>query len=176
MVRKGEDAGIRASVRDLLEVLQTDYSKRPEREQLRLEDIRFRHKRQTTTGKTPPELHMFRPRNGNTNSESRWTLVYFIALYSSLLDEVQSDTRSVSTTGNNPRKRIRVSTHLSDNILLSTSGPIPAQISSLQTLAFMFTALPLAVDQLESVIHSLTGLVSDTVGSVATWAMLSLAG
>ena len=76
MVRKGKDTGIRASVRDLLDVLQADYSKRPEREQLRLEDIRLRHNR-TMTGKAPPELHMFRPRHGNTNSESRWTLGVF---------------------------------------------------------------------------------------------------
>src|SRR6195952_4239387 len=60
MLRKGTDTDIQAIVRNLLEVLQADYSKRPEREQLRLEDVRLRHKAASTIGDAPPEIHILR--------------------------------------------------------------------------------------------------------------------
>jgi serine-protein kinase ATM len=176
LLRKNLDTEVQSSVGTLLEVLQGDYSKRPEREQLRIDDLRLRRQTTSTIATAPPDASVFRLRNGNVNSEARWTMVYFMALYCGLLDQSRADAHPVSAAGENPRKRLRISTNLHEHLRHSTSGTVSSQISSLQILSFMSTVMPLTVEQLDSIIHSLTTLVSDTVGSIATWTMLALAG
>lgn len=176
LLRKNLDTEVRTSVGILLEVLQGDYSKRPEREQLRIEDLRLRLQTASIVTIAPPDVGVFHFRAGKLNSEARWTMVYFMALYCGLLDQSQADAHSVSAPGENVRKRLRISTNLQEHLRNSTSGTVSSQISSLQILLFMSTVMPLTVEQLDSIIYSLTSLVSDTVGSIATWTMLALAG
>jgi ataxia telangiectasia mutated family protein len=169
------EPGIRLSVEQLLEVMQDEHFGLPDRDQLRLEDIRL------TLADLQKPLHPFvtpnfRLHTGNLDAEIKWIRLFFISFFSVILDETREEARPVSPDGAAPRKRVRVSNNFNETLRLATLASVPKQISALQTLAFLVTMHVLDSTQLTSTINSLMPLMSHGNGVLASWTMMVLSG
>lgn len=165
----------KSNLQDLLEVFQQDYCKRPEREQLQLEDLLLC--RISFVGKRPSSTKVFRLRSAMIKAEKPW---FLLSLYASLVIALDSELKfgemvvQTDDIENRPKRR-KLTKNLDDIFQFTRSTDTTQKIFALQVLTFVFDKLPLEVDDgLDWNWEVLLPCLSDDSGVVASWAMLAL--
>jgi ataxia telangiectasia mutated family protein len=174
LLQHSGEATFKEDLENLLETLQSDYSKRLERDQLQVDDLEMLWQSQSENPLL--ETAAFCLRRGNIGAESQWTTVYFISLYSHLLDANKRESQSLHSRHDDDKsvKRPRVSYLYQDYLRQATMGSIPSQICALQALAFLPHFSVFTEEQLSEYIESLSTIITESNGGVSSWAMLAL--
>lgn len=175
LISSDEAGDCKSGLKDLLELFQQDYCKRPEREQLQLEDLLLSKTR--FLGKRPSSTKVFGLRSGAIKAEKSW---FLLSIYASLVIALDSDLKireKIIQTDDfeSCPKRRKVATNLDDVFQSTKSTDTTQKLFALQVLTFVFDKLPLEVDDgLDWNWEVLLPCLSDDSGIVASWAMLAL--
>ncbi|KAF2425727.1 ataxia telangiectasia mutated [Tothia fuscella] len=157
---------------NLVEVLQSDYTKRLDRDQLQLEDIdiTWQSHKETLHGSS------FSLRRGNIAAEGNWSVVHLIGFYSHLLDDSKKSLEPLSEQNGieGHSKKPRMSFLYQDHLRRASVGPSSSQVCALQALAFLSQFGRLSEDQIEDFIDRLSQIITNTHGRVSSWALLTL--
>jgi serine-protein kinase ATM len=165
----------RSNAEQLLDSLQEEYLKRRERDQLHLDDLLLVFNTSPSI-RRPFTNPLFRLSNGHMESEPKWALLQIIALLSSVLDRNREHIPRGSPDGPSSNKRVRVSDCFQECLRLARSGSLSMQLGALQTLSFLVLMVPMDANLLPLIGDTLTMLMSNSNGSIASWAMLAMAG
>ena len=175
LISSDTEGDSRSHLEDLLEVLQQDYCKRPERDQLQLEDLILA--KTSFVGKRPSSTKVFGLRPDVTKAEKSW---YLLSIYASLVIALDSDLKTcdkvveVDEIDNRPKRR-KLTKHLDDIFQSTKSADMTQRLFALLILIFVFEKFPLEVDDdLDWNWEVLLPCLSDDSGVVASWAMLTL--
>ncbi|KAF2719778.1 TOR2 phosphatidylinositol 3 and 4-kinase [Polychaeton citri CBS 116435] len=175
-LNRGQITVLRPELLGLLETLTNDCSKRPERDQLRQEDLRFDYFDDRSRPSTLIHNQVFALRCVGTPAEQAWTIVETMAFLCDVTAE-QSSAGSLSSgddiDSGRPLKRLRRSDDL-EEVIVSTTNPISMRISSLQTLAFLSSRKALKVRHIGRMIDALLSCIADESSAVSSWAYLAL--
>ncbi|KAF2398800.1 hypothetical protein EJ06DRAFT_91696 [Trichodelitschia bisporula] len=171
---------LETDVEGLLDVLQNEYSKRSERDQLSLGDLGLTC-RLLPNPDTPLSANGFYLQNGKIHAEHSWATLHLVAFYSHLLDCKKREEASLRAQKNSEqRKRQRISLLYQEYLRQASSGSgassIPGQICALQTLAFMSRFTSFAESELDAILETLSKLVVDPHSSISSWAMMTILG
>jgi serine-protein kinase ATM len=175
LISSDEADDCKSNIKGLLEALQQDYCKRPEREQLQLEDLLFSNN--GSVGKRPSSTKIFELRSGASKAEKSW---FLLSIYASLILGLDSDLKirekiAQADELENPPKRRKVTRNLDDIFQSVRTTETTQKLFALQVLTFVFAKLPVEGDGLDWNLEALLPCLSDDNGSVASWAMLALA-
>lgn len=175
LISSDTEGDSKSHLRNLLEVLQQDYCKRPEREQLQLDDLLLA--KTSFVNKRPSSTKIFALRPDTIKAEKSW---YLLFVYASLVIALDSDLKTgektvqVDDIDNRPKRR-KFTKNLDDVFQSTKSGNMTQRLFALQTLIFVVENLPLEVgDRLDWNWEVLLPCFSDDSGVVASWAMLTL--
>ncbi|KAI9736136.1 MAG: Serine/threonine-protein kinase tel1 [Cirrosporium novae-zelandiae] len=168
---------VKSNVESLLELLQADYGRRSEKDQLQVEDINM-----SSLSKSPPlGIQAFYLRPGSLKSEPNWVIVDIMAFLIDLLSEADNETGVQLADRSQiledvPKKRQRVIVWI-DELLRQTRMPqSTARISALQLLSFVAAKTIFSEEQADTVLDQLIPTILDANGVVASWGMLAMAG
>ncbi|MCJ1468855.1 Serine/threonine-protein kinase tel1 [Pseudocyphellaria aurata] len=158
----------------LLQVFRQEYSKRPEREQLQLEDLDlpddpFRSER-------PSSMKAFELRSGALRAEQPWTMLYISASIVLVLSADDS-TRGKSAEAHeveNPPKRRRLDKPVNELLADTRSTDLQRKIFALQVLTFVFDRIVVDVGSLNPYLEPLLQCLSDDNANIVSWALLVL--
>lgn len=175
LISSDAEGDSKSHLEDLLEIFQQDYYKRPEREQLQLEDlILFKT---SFVGKRPSSTKVLGLRPDAVKAEKSW---YLLSMYASLVIALDSDLNTcekivqADDIDNRPKRR-KLTKNLDEIFQCTKSADMTQRLFALQILIFVFEKLPLEVDDvLEWNWEVLLPCLSDGSGVVASWAMLTL--
>ncbi|KAK3076980.1 hypothetical protein LTS18_011503, partial [Coniosporium uncinatum] len=176
MLQQPGAASFREDMESLVEILRLDYSRRPEREQLQIDDLIMRPMTATDRKLYPMNSANVTLRMANNRSESQWSVVSLLAFFSVKLDSspISDDAQHPNQDVDGPRKRSRIARTL-DEHLAQLSHPSPAaKLCALQTLAlYDQTAGPVDAD-IQKILDHLTSVLSDPLAALSSWAMIAL--
>jgi ataxia telangiectasia mutated family protein len=170
---------LRSDLNSLLEALKSEYSKRQERDQMRLDDIRF-------GGEVSAHEHPGVLKRGiislqcvGIRAEQSWTVVQMMAFIAGLLRDTRtrntSDDEEEADGHHRARKRQRTSDELEDLLSLAASGPVGSRITALQVLSFLLQQNAMKATQLSNILAKSLLLCSDENSTIVSWAMLVVA-
>lgn len=175
-----EDESFRVDLKALLDTLQSEYSKRLERDQLHLDDIRFGS--QTVVCRQPGLIKygIMSLQCVGIRAEQTWTTVHMMASVVSLLhaackDSV-SDDELEEGSHERPRKRQRVTNELDELVSSASKGTVTSRITALQILTFWVQQSALTPAQLNTALGALLICCSEEIPSIASWAFVAVAG
>lgn len=170
---------MRSELRALLDVLQSEYSRRQDRDQMHLDDIRFGVEVAASKSRGTIKSGMLSLQNAGTRAEQGWEVLYLMGFITYLLrssrKESALDDEADEGSRDRPRKRQRVTNEMDDLIASTSSGTIGTRITALQTLAFALQQSSLTVSELHRVLGSLLTLCSDENSTLASWALVVVA-
>jgi len=171
-ISTGEDQDFTNSIESLIETFRADYSHRRGRDQIHLEDLALTmssHLDQDIPGGFAMGLQP-----GNADAEAHWTIVWFIAFCSIMIDR-RNRLASVEVSPSHQRaKRARVSTHLDDLLHWSSSSTNAEQTSNLQILSFAVVVGPISTDHLSRIIALALDCSSGSNPTISSWALILL--
>lgn len=181
-VMQREDAfTLRSELSSLLDVLRAEYGSRSqERDQLRVDDLSFDVSPTSpdTDGPEVVSVPIFSLQCADIDAEAKWTLVYMLAYFSSLMaapataqGSSDEDSEDISRR---PRKRQRLSDVWSDTLALCATGPTSTRICALQTVTFFAQETGLVAKQIAQAVDSLSIVCGHDNASLASWALLAL--
>lgn len=186
----------------LLQIMQSEYANRLERDQLGIDDLRLgiNSGNDVEAGKISTTLFSLRCSGSRSESgwlapglrsEPNWLLIHMLAsLYSIMMRNLPNDAESdgddaamhADQNGDlqPPRKRQRRNGHqdLDDfaNLLdATTSGTTRSRACALQILAFLAQRTPLTSKQMIPALDSLTISCGEEASNLSSWALLALA-
>ena len=176
MILQPESGVLRADLEGLLDVMQIDYSKRLDREQLQLEDIGLLSpKRLSTPGALRASTMYLRGRT--VRIEQSWMIPQIMAVLISILGLNASKHVDLKDGHNSdgPNKRRRVATYVESLVRQIEAPSVSSKLSALHTLLFVVDGHGLQGSQTKMVMAQLITLLSDENSLVASWAMMTLA-
>jgi ataxia telangiectasia mutated family protein len=178
--RETEDEDLHTNLEELLDTMRTDYSRRPDRNQLHLDDVELSDMSPGWTNVEPFRLNSFglRP-NNNRNAERNWATLLAISILEKLVGIKEQKTKNSDdvTDGSDdyPRKRQRVPL-FPERLLDSIRSNDPsARLAGLQILPFILQGYDLPTSALRDLLELLVGYTSDKRSNIASWALLSIA-
>ena len=170
---------LRLDLQGLLEAVRSEYSKRQERDQLRLDDIRFGGEISAHEYSGLIKQGIISLQCVGIRAEQSWTVLQTMAFIVSLLrtrrannasdDEDEDDRRRA-------RKRQRTSDELEDLLSLSSNGTIGSRTTALQTLSFVLQRSAMSASQLASILAKSLVMCSDENATIVSWSMLVVTG
>jgi len=176
--RTSANEPLRLDLQALFETIRSDYSKRHERDQLHLEDIRFGGEIAARNQPGSVQVGILSLQCVGLRAEQTWTTVFMLAFVTSLLRETRkdpvSDDEAEDRTHSRPRKRQRISNELDDILSCASSGTVGARISALQTLTFLLQQSAMSPSQLNHVLGSLLTCCSDENAATVSWALMAI--
>lgn len=175
LISLDEGGECKSNLQDLLETIQQDYCKRPEREQLQLDDLVFLTNRCAGTNSSSTKL--FELRCGAIKAEKPY---FVLSIYASLTLALDTDLQvceKIAQTDDyeNRPKRRKITNHVDEVFHFINSTDTTQRIFALQVLTFIFDKLPPEFVDLDWNLEALLPCLSDDNGLVASWAMLVLA-
>ncbi|TID18730.1 hypothetical protein E2P81_ATG05712 [Venturia nashicola] len=164
-----------ADVENVFEVLQADYSRRLERDQLQLNDLNLTCASEFQ-GSSFLVLPSFQLSVRSLHSENQWSVLHLMAYYMHLLDSNKKRTheRSDQNGLKDAKKRRRPSYMLSDIIRQVTTGINSSRISALQTISFYTSLSRLNSGEIIEILDSITPMLADQHGPTSSWAMVAI--
>lgn len=175
-----DNATFRADLDSMVEILRSEYARRDQKDQLRLDDLRLSHTAESFFEGLKCQIFSLRDgiaSSANTsNGEQSWTLLRLLVGFSTFNGQGDMGREnSPEPRPDNARKRVKI-THWSDELLrMLYDLHIPTKISSLQLICFAAQSGPIDEHVLERVVERLTALCTDENGLVVSWALLTLA-
>ena len=178
MISSDETNDCKSNLESLFEVIQNDYCKRLERDQLQLEDLDFAD--QGISHEKLSSIKTFRLRLSALRAENPWNQLYIAAAIAVALSaDVAVTGESVkksfgSENFDSPAKRRRLSKPLDEVLKFTQSSQASQKLFSLQVLTFVFDVLVFDVENFGGYLEAFLPCMSDDNGSIASWAMLAL--
>jgi serine-protein kinase ATM len=155
------------SIEGLMDVLLSEYMKRPEKETLQLEDVVF-WQGACVEGGQPA----YGPRLGNSKSEHNWTVIWVIARLLSILDDTKASSSNWSSVDKLRNKKPRLSSRIDDIIRTSFSSSGSRRACALQLIPFLVGRMDTEVKV--SLLERLTANILDDSGLLASWTLLAI--
>ena len=174
---KGDESGeFKIDLQDLLEAFKDDYCKRPEREQLQIEDLELANAPYRRRDEFPLCLKAFKARSGVVKAEQPWTLLQISRSIVSALNAHNNvqDKPHVEQDSGPAMKRKKISSSWNNVLLLVKTSQGSARLHAIQCIAF-FLDLPVDNDYtIQCFLDVLLSCLSDTNSLIVSWAMLAM--
>lgn len=156
----------------LLQVFRQEYSKRPEREQLQLEDLDLPD--QPFCSERPLSMKAFELRSAASRAEQPWTMLYISASIILVLSADDSARgKSVDAPSvENPPKRRKLDKPINEILADAKSTDVQRRLFALQVLAFVFDRIVVDVESLNHYLEPLLQCLSDDNANIVSWALL----
>lgn len=155
-------------IEGLMDTLHSEYTKRPEKEILQLDELIFHQKPSTELCKS-----IIRPRLGNVKSEHNWTLAWAISNLLQLTEEVAAQVSVPQVLRKVPYKRQRLASAIDDILRDSFSASGVKRICALQLIPFLSGQISL--DSKASLLQRLMPNMVDDNASLSSWTMVAIA-
>lgn len=152
---------------DLVDVLQSDYQKRQERELLQIDDLVF-HQFDDREHRGP----VFGPRLGHPRSEFNWALLWTISCLLMLLDDLSSSFAKDSDIDEGPNKRTRLASRVEDVARDAVFSAGIRRVFALQLVPFLECRM--TIDTKAKLLECLTVYIMDDNSFLASWALLAI--
>ncbi|RMJ22779.1 hypothetical protein PHISP_06353 [Aspergillus sp. HF37] len=156
-------------VEGLLDTLYSEYTKRPEKEILQLDELVFYQ-----TNSMQLEKPIVRPRLGSVKSEHNWTVVWAIASLLQLTEEMATRSSVPRTLPEAPFKKQRFTSAVDDIFRDSFSSSGMKRVCALQLIPFLLRG-QISLDSKSSLLQRLTPNIADDNASLSSWTMLAIA-
>lgn len=155
------------TIEDMLVTLQTEYTKRPEKDMLQLDELSFH--RLTST-----ERHEYFtwPRLDAPRSEHNWTILWVTAKLIELLEDiaVRLSTPEVKSS----TKKRRLTSMFDDIIRQSTTASNASRVCALQLLPFLHNCYR-SIDSKTMLLERLLPSMLDENSAISIWTMVAIA-
>lgn len=163
-------------VLEILTICRAEYCKRPEREQLQIDDLEFSSGEMYFINQRPLSTKHFAVRYGAVKAEQPWALLYTHAAFVAALDSASSGGKSdpPNSPGTHPRKRQRLDNPLEDLSSLLISTQKNERLYAAQVIAMVLDLHELESARLNELLESLLTGLGDSSGPVVSWTMLAL--
>jgi ataxia telangiectasia mutated family protein len=152
---------------DLLETLENEYIKRPEKEQIQIDDLIF-YKNDISF----QHLYLFGPRLGSSRSEHNWTLIWAISSLIGILDKASDQMSNSAGNELSPNKRPRLSSRTDDVSRECVTSTGPRKGYCLQLLSFLGGRM--SVEEKASLLSRLAASIVDDNPSTSNWTLLAI--
>ncbi|OKL58313.1 Serine/threonine-protein kinase tel1 [Talaromyces atroroseus] len=156
------------TLEDLLETLESEYLKRPDKEHLQIEDLVFYQ-----SDDCIKQFRLFGPRLGNTRSEHNWTLLWTISSLISVIDNASDRFSKPNDDESAPNKRPRLSSRMDDLSRECITSTGLRRGYCLQLVSFL--ANQISVEVKASILSRLAVNIIDDNPSTANWTLLTIA-
>lgn len=178
-VLESKDAeSFRAELEGLLQSMQSEYSKRAERDQLQLDELRFLSRSGAQHKPVPLSVAGMHLRMGMTKSEQSWAIPQTLGFLLSAVG-ISPTTRMKHDTNDDVeegrRKRRRTVQPLDDLLRQTKNSHLTGRLCALQTIPFLLDQMNATNDELNHILDYLLGCISDENGTIASWAMVGIA-
>ena len=176
IVQCDESGDFKIDLQELLEAFKDDYCKRPEREQLQVEDLELANAPYHRRDEFPLCLKAFRARSGVFKAEQPWTLLQISRSIVSALNSFNNiqDRPHVEEDFGPAMKRKKISSSWNNVLLLVKTSQGAAKLHAIQSIAFF---LDHPVDNeytLQCFLDVLLSCLSDNNSIIVSWAMLAM--
>ena len=161
-----------SNLEGLLEAMQIEYGKRPEREQLQIDDLRLVGSFDADETRMPLSTRTFTLRSGVYKAEQAWATLEVIASISYALYDQPHDV-PVTEGLAPPQKRLKVAKPVDTLLQHMGLSSVPEKLTALQALSFVMEKMILDVDTVQRTLSRLMAYISGNVPSLANWAMLA---
>jgi len=160
-------------INGLAELLQNDYSRRAEKDQLRLEDLHLRFSGVADALTLP----CFALRYGNAQAERDWTSVAVIVLFYQSQSDRDSEVARHNDLGDadSRQKRPRLIRWEDELLRMLKTPSASTRVCALQLLCFRLQLMPSTLEYMTQAIDSLSAHISDDNTTVAGWTLLAYA-
>lgn len=165
--RKEPSASLADLIEGLMDTLYSEYTKRPEKEILQLDDLVF-FQGDLTKLANP----IIRPRLGNARSEHNWTVIWAIACLLRLTEDITLRLSVRQTEREIPNKRQRLTSAIDDILRDSFSSSGVRKVCALQLISFVVRDL--ALDSKISLLQRLILNINDDNASMSSWTMVAI--
>ncbi|KAJ5745974.1 hypothetical protein N7520_011156 [Penicillium odoratum] len=153
------------SIERLTDALHSEYVKRPEKDQLQIDETIF----YDSTVESPS---IYGPCFGNTRSEHNWTTVWVIANLLKLSETVANQLPASQSNRETSQKRLRVNSAVEDIFRDAISATGARRICALQLIPFLEHGI--SIDKKEAITRRLVPSILDDNASISSWTMLAL--
>ncbi|OJK01690.1 hypothetical protein ASPACDRAFT_1898851 [Aspergillus aculeatus ATCC 16872] len=156
------------TIEDMLVTLQTEYTKRPEKDMLQLDELSF-HRRTST------ERHEYFtwPRLDAPRSEHNWTMLWVTAKLIELLEDIAVRLSTPSEIKSSTKKR-RLTSMFEDIIRQSTTASNASRVCALQLLPFLHNCYG-SIDSKTVLLERLLPSMLDDNSAISIWTMVAIA-
>ncbi len=172
LISLDEAGDCKADLNRLLQVFRQEYGKRPEREQLQLEDLDLPD--HPFSANRPLSIQAFELRSAALKAEQPWALLYISASIVLVLSGDIACGRSIDDEIEKPSKRRRLNKPIDDILELTKRADVQDRLFALQVLAFVFDRIVVDIDNLQRYLESFISCLSDDTPNIASWALLVL--
>jgi ataxia telangiectasia mutated family protein len=154
------------SIEGLISSLQSEYTKRSDRELLQADETVFYQKGGQGDGP------VYGPRLGNARSEHSWTMIWALANLLKLTAKAAVQGTDQAVPGELSSKRQRLTSGIDDVFRDAISGTGAQRICALQMVPFLEAEID--IDTKESFIQRVIPSILDDNSTVSTWTMIAL--
>lgn len=174
LISSDRTGNCKADLQRLLETFRLEYCKRPEREQLQLEDLELPD--HPFGSEAPLSIKVFRVRAAALRAEQPWTLLYISASIAIVLsDDTRTRGQSLECDEDeNSPKRQKLIKPLDEIFELTKSPETQEKLFALQVLGFVFDRMVVDVDSLQRYLEVMQLCLSDDQANIVSWGMLAL--
>lgn len=176
IVQSDESGEFKIDLQDLLEAFEDDYCKRPEREQLQIEDLELANAPYHRRHEFPLCLKAFKARSGVVKAEQPWTLLQISRSIVSALNSYKNvqDRPHVAEDFGPALKRKKNSSSWNNVLLLVKTSQGAAKLHAIQSISFLLDH-PVDNDYtMQCFLDVLLSCLSDTNSIIVSWAMLAM--
>ena len=169
---------LRTELEGLLQSMQSEYSRRAERDQLQLDELRFLSRSGMRHRPVPLSIAGVHLRAGLTKSEQSWAIPQTLGFLTSAVGTYTTEKMKRDATDDaedSRRKRRRTVQPLDDLLRQTKNSHITGRLCALQVVPFLLDRMTTAREELTLVLDSLLGSISDENGTIASWAMIGIA-
>lgn len=152
---------------DLLETLENEYTRRPEKEQIQIDDLVFYQ-----NDIRSQHLYLFGPRLGSPRSEHNWTLIWTISSLICILDKTSGHKSNSAGNELASNKRPRLSSRTDDVSRECFTSTGPRKGYCLQLLSFLGGRM--SVEEKASLLSRLASNIVDDNPSTSNWSLLAI--
>ena len=168
-------------VSNLCTIMRSEYGKRPERDQLQLDDLRLCSPGEGSEVPRSISCFVMSLRPTGSKAEQTWVL---ISLLADLLGHdsrviadqlVQTGAADDDMDGNRPTKRRKLEGDGQEILQGTLTGSVASRLCCLQIVTFQCQQQVISTPQVPRIVEKLSISCSDEHGSIASWALLALA-
>ncbi|KAL4941065.1 hypothetical protein BDV06DRAFT_195262 [Aspergillus oleicola] len=168
-IRRNPTETLRDAIDGLIDTLQLEYSRRPEKDVLQVDDLVFESKNQTTA-----EKFQMWPRLESARSDSNWTVLWAIARLLETSEALTSRLSPTPTEGETPNKRQRLASKV-DDVFRDAVGSFGARrLCALQLISFLPNNYA-PIEPKASLLERLIPSIHDDNTTLSCWAMIAIA-
>ena len=168
----------RTELEGLLQSMQSEYSKRAERDQLQLDELRFLSRSGVQHKPVPLSIAGMHLRVGSTKSEQSWAIPQTLGFLLSAVGIYATTKMKHDTTNDvedSRRKRRRMVQPLDDLLRQTKNSHLTGRLCALQIIPFLLDRMTATKDELIHILDTLLSCTSDENGTIASWAMIGIA-